>query len=134
MVYCSPRSLTLFEDEAELVFALAHEAAHIETRDSVGALGVELPSECLEEAEKDLGPDVWNLAYALRDPLQDYLYQEEYRADQRGLETLVALGYNPQSAVRFLERQFASPTHPDGPDRARALKRALDDDREIADP
>lgn len=124
-VYCSPRSLTLFEDEAELVFALAHEAAHVEARDSLGALGIELLSECLEHAEPDLGPDVWNLARALRDPLQDSLYQEEYQADRRGLETLVSLGYDPQSALRFLERQFASPTHPDGPDRARALSCSL---------
>ena len=100
-ILLSQETLDDLEDEAQLVFLLAHELAHAAS-DATGRLirvGLrEVTREDPvrdEEAWADLAEDIVRLGYGRR---------REREADARALQTVLELGYEPRSVIRYLRR------------------------------
>jgi hypothetical protein len=100
-IVLSQETLDDLEDEAQLVFLLAHELAHAAS-DATGRLirvGLrEVTREDPvrdEEAWADLAEDIVRLGYGRR---------REREADARGLGAVLELGYDPRSVIRYLRR------------------------------
>jgi hypothetical protein len=128
-------TLVFLADEAELAFVLAHEIAHAATGDAavrlvrLGFLGAVRGSEGHDaEAWADAALDLVRLGYGRR---------RERDADARAIEAVLALGYDPESPLRYLRRaqlrvEQADPaftelavSHPIAVDRIRRIERAL---------
>ncbi|MCP3977942.1 MAG: M48 family metalloprotease [bacterium] len=126
--------LATLQDEAELVFMLAHELAHVATGAAAGSLVRLSLGQVTRRAESD--DDGWILA-AMDLIRLGHGTPAEHEADTLALDTLLALEYDPQSALRFLRRierriddggseaQEYALAHPPPRDRARRLERAL---------
>ena len=103
-------ALRAIEDEAELVFVLGHELAHVASGDAARrlvALGM------VELARGEGGGDSAAWLRTADDMLGlGYGLESEHRADLQGVRAVLALGYDPESVIRYLER----------------LGRAVDDD------
>lgn len=100
-ILLSQETLDDLDDEAQLVFLLAHELAHA-AFDAGGRLirvGLrEVTREGAahdEEAWADVAEDVMRLGYGRR---------RERQADERALGALLELGYEPRSVIRYLRR------------------------------
>ena len=127
--------LTFLEDEAELAFVLGHEVAHAASGEAAVRL-VRLGFQATVRERggtdglcwSDAAVDLVRLGYGRR---------RERDADARSLEAMHALEYDPQSAIRYLERLHAAMTagrpevaeavvaHPTALDRIRRIERTL---------
>jgi hypothetical protein len=128
-------TLLFLADEAELAFVLGHEIAHAASGDAavrlvrLGFLGATRGADGHDaEAWADAALDLVRLGYGRR---------RERDADARAIEAVLALGYEPESALRYLRRvqirvDLADPafaeqasSHPIAIDRIRRIERAL---------
>jgi len=128
-------TLLSLADEAELAFVLGHEIAHAASGDAavrlvrLGFLGaVREDEERDAEAWADAALDLVRLGYGRR---------RERDADARAIEAILALGYDPESPLRYLRRvqlgvDQADPalaelatSHPIAVDRIRRIEKAL---------
>jgi len=101
-VLLSLGALAALEDEAELVFVLAHELAHATSAAAVGRL-VRLGLAGAARESCDEAQDAW--AVGARELVRiGFGDSEELEADRRALEAVSELGYDPQSVVRYLKR------------------------------
>lgn len=127
--------LSFLEDEAELVFVLAHELAHAASGDAAVRL-VRLGFDAVVRRQDAPSPEAW--AEAALDLVRlGYGRRRERDADARALEAILALDYDPESVLRFLrrleaalesgERRFSdiAVSHPSPSDRLRRLERSL---------
>ncbi len=131
-VYIHTGLLKAADNEAQLAGVLAHEIGHIASRHALEqmrqtaiARGVAAAAGLDRNLAVQIGVDL-----ALRRPNSR---QDEFEADQKGLETLTNAGYAPAGMVGFMEKllrggsvpNFLS-THPGTQDRINALERAID--------
>ncbi len=128
-------TLVFLEDEAELAFVLAHELTHAACADAATRL-VRLGFDVLT---KDAGESSESgFCRAANDLIAlGYGRHRERDADARGLEAVLALGYDPESVLRYLRRlqqmvergdprvAEISAAHPTAVDRMRRLDKAL---------
>jgi len=128
-------TLAGLEDEAELVFVVAHELAHAISGDSAVRL-VRLGFHAVAHDETAPSREGW--VRAARDLMAlGYGRDSEREADARALEAVVELGYDPQSVMGYLERvesrmergdtevrQIAA-SHPPPAERRRLIERAV---------
>jgi len=95
-------ALRAIEDEAELVFVLGHELAHVASGDAARRL------VALGLAELSLGEGGGDDAAWVRaaDDLVGLGHgpESEHKADLQGVRAVLALGYDPESVIRYLER------------------------------
>lgn len=128
-------TLAFIEDEAELVFVLAHELAHAASGDAAVRL-VRLGFRSVARDGLAAGGGSW--ADAAHDLVSlGYGRRRERDADLRALEAAMALGYDPDSVLRYLVRlqeaidrgdsnaSEIAGAHPTPRDRMRRLERAL---------
>lgn len=128
-------ALGMLEDEAELVFLLAHEVAHAASGDAAVLLGrMGFRATAKRGAREDGGG--WTEA-ASDLILLGYGRKRERDADARAAETMEALGYDPDAAIRLLAKidshvRAGDPclaayalAHPPASDRTRRLERGL---------
>jgi len=131
------------KSEAELASVLGHEVGHVTCRHAARALGTAFSLETLSRlAMGDEPGTVAQLAAAIA--AQGYMSRHsrdaEREADARGLDYLIAAGYDPSAMPAFfdtlarrsgdahaLEKFFAS--HPQPAERAQALRKAIRDRR-----
>jgi hypothetical protein len=127
--------VTFLQDEAELAFVLGHEIAHAAS----GEAAVRLVRLGFEATARDRGESdgvCWSDAAVDLSRL-GYGRKRERDADARALEAVLALDYEPASALRYLSRlheaaQRGDPrvaetlvAHPSPVDRLRKLERTL---------
>jgi predicted Zn-dependent protease len=95
-------ALRAIEDEAELVFVLGHDLAHVASGDAarrLTALGL------AELARGAGGQDARGWFRAAGDLIRlGHGAENEHRADLVGVRAVLGLGYDPESVVRYLER------------------------------
>jgi len=95
-------ALGVIEDEAELVFVLGHELAHVASGDAARrlvALGL------VELARGEGGHDEASWLRAANDLLRlGHGSENEHGADLQGVRAVLALGYDPESVIRYLDR------------------------------
>lgn len=127
--------LALAEDEAQLVFLLAHEVAHAASGDAAVLLGRMGFRATAKRGAREDGGGWIDAASDL--VLLGYGRKRERDADARAAETMEALGYDPESAIRLLAKidslvRAGDPSlaayalaHPPANDRIRRLERAL---------
>lgn len=90
------------EDEAELVFIIGHELAHAASGDAAVRL-VRLGFRAVSRGGAAHDPAAW--AGAAVDLVKlGYGRRRERDADARSMEALLALGYDPGAALRYLRR------------------------------
>lgn len=131
-VYIHTGLLKAADNEAQLASVLAHEIGHIASRHALEqmrqtaiARGVAAAAGLDRNLAVQIGVDL-----ALRRPNSR---QDEFEADQKGLEMLTNAGYAPAGMVGFMEKllrggsvpSFLS-THPGTQDRIKALESAID--------
>lgn len=134
-ILLSTGALSMLEDEAELVFVLGHEMAHAASGDAAVLLS-RLGFEAAVRRESE--SDAKGFAEAAEDLIVlGYGRRRERDADERALATLLALGYEADSALRLLQRMEARVAagdprfgatafaHPPSADRRRRLERSL---------
>ena len=94
--------LAALEDEAELIFVLAHELAHVASGDTGAAL-VRLGLYAVATDTEAPRGEAW--AYAVADlTALGFGRENEARADDSAVNVLLALGYDPRSALSFVTR------------------------------
>lgn len=96
--------------EPVALFFLAHEAGHVENRDSARKQG----QAALKAAGAELG-----------DAIQDADRAMEFAADRRAAEVVARLGCDPAPILEELLTLAAGPEHPDGLERARAVRQVM---------
>ncbi|MBE9127536.1 MULTISPECIES: M48 family metallopeptidase [unclassified Coleofasciculus] len=131
-VYVTTGLLAAADNEAEVASVLAHETGHITERHSIKqmrqtaiARGVAVAAGLDRSTLVNLGVEL-----ALRLPNSR---EDEFEADQVGLNILRQAGYAPSAMVKFMEKlnsrrsvpSFLS-THPATQDRINALKQAIE--------
>jgi len=94
--------LATLEDEAELAFVLAHELAHVAAGDAAAGL-TRLGMHALAGERLAPGRQVWTQAAAEVARL-GHGDDREFRADERAIAALTAARYDPQSALRLIDR------------------------------
>lgn len=94
--------LAAIEDEAELVFVLGHELAHAASGDAAGRL-VRLGLHAVSRDEATSAEAAWVEA-ALDLVRLGFGGECELEADASALQAMLGLGYDPESASRFLGR------------------------------
>lgn len=133
-VYMSKDARRQFSDPAERAFALGHELAHLETRDSEAQLGVKFLLESLEESSPLKPEEMAELKTEITAQIRQEDHRQEYQADQRGLEIAISLGHDPASAIGFLCGYPENDGHPAGDDRVRALVKQVKASRTSSRP
>ncbi len=135
LILLSVGVLRFLEDEAELVFVLAHELAHASSGDAAVRL-VRHGFHATQAAGGAPEPAAWG------DAAEDlvrlgYGRKRERDADARALEAMTALHYETESALRYLrrlqERTWVGDAtvaelalaHPPAADRLRRIEKAL---------
>jgi hypothetical protein len=94
------------EDEAELAFVIGHELAHAASGDAAVRL-VRLGFRAVSRGKAAQDPAAW--ADAAFDLVRlGYGRRRERDADARSLEAMLALGYDPGAALRYLKRLESS--------------------------
>jgi hypothetical protein len=95
-------TLAELEDEAELAFVIGHELAHAASGDAAVRL-VRLGFQAVSRRGAAQDPGAW--AGAAFDLVKlGYGRRRERDADARSMEALLALGYDPGAALRYLGR------------------------------
>jgi predicted Zn-dependent protease len=102
LVLISTGVLRGLEDEAELAFVVAHEVAHIAAGDAARAL-VRFGLQNAASRPQDLGRAAWVRAAGDVVSLGHGMGRER-SADLRAVEAMMRLGYDPRSALRYLDR------------------------------
>jgi len=95
-------TLRFLADEAELVFVIAHELAHIASKDAADRLarfGLLTVTRGGGREWRGAGLDLLRLGYGRR---------RELEADAQAIRVMLDLGYETASATRFLERLAAA--------------------------
>lgn len=128
-------TLLFLEDEAELAFLLAHELTHAACADAATRL-VRMGFDVLARDGGESAEAGW--CRAANDLVAlGYGRHRERDADARGLEAVLALGYDPESVLRYLGRlqqmvdrgdpraAEIAVAHPTAVDRTRRLEKAL---------
>lgn len=120
-------TLVSLEDEAELAFVLAHELAHAAAADAaVRLVRVGLHVVALENR----GELAESWSHAALDLIRlGYGRARELEADRQAIDTVVALGYDPESALRYLHRVQSAVDAGDGRVRELALAHPTPVDR-----
>ncbi len=95
-------TLLFLEDEAELVFVLAHELTHAACADAATRL-VRMGFDVFLREGGETTEAGWSRAAADLVTL-GYGRHRERDADARGLEAVLALGYDPEAVLRYLDR------------------------------
>ncbi|MEQ9358720.1 MAG: M48 family metallopeptidase [Coleofasciculus chthonoplastes F3-SA18-01] len=132
-IYLNTGLIEAADNEAQLASVIAHEIGHIEEehmiqqmRQTAIARGVAVAAGLDRNTLVNIGVDL-----ALRLPNSR---EDEFEADQVGLDILKKAGYAPSAMVNFMEKlqqksgsvpSFLS-THPGVDDRINALKQAID--------
>lgn len=131
-VYVTTGLMRAAENEAQLASVLGHEVGHIASRHAIQqmrqtaiARGIATAAGLDQSTAVNIGVDL-----ALRRPNSR---QDEFEADTKGLETMIAANYAPSASIAFMEKllgqrsvpNFLS-THPAVPDRISALRRQID--------
>ncbi len=139
-VYVNTGLLTAAENEAQLASVMSHEIGHIagrhaieQMRKSALARGVAAAAGLDRNLAVQIGVDL-----ALRRPNSR---QDEFEADQKGLQTMTRAGYAPSGMVAFMKKLLRAnsvptflSTHPATSDRIKALERAIDpEDANVGD-
>ena len=139
-VYVNTGLLTAAENEAQLASVMSHEIGHIagrhaieQLRKSALARGVAAAAGLDRNLAVQIGVDL-----ALRRPNSR---QDEFEADQKGLQTMTRAGYAPSGMVAFMKKLLRAnsvptflSTHPATSDRIKALERAIDpEDANVGD-
>lgn len=139
-VYVNTGLLTAADNEAQLASVMSHEIGHIagrhaieQMRKSALARGVAAAAGLDRNLAVQIGVDL-----ALRRPNSR---QDEFEADQKGLQTMIRAGYAPSGMVAFMEKLLRAnsvptflSTHPATSDRIKALERAIDpEDANVGD-
>jgi predicted Zn-dependent protease len=131
----STGTLAFLEDEAELAFVLGHEIAHAASEDAAVRL-VRLGFRAVARGGPAPDREAWTHA-ALDLVRLGYGRRRERDADLRSLEAMLALGYDPRSAVRYLRRLRAAvlrgdpalaelaSAHPPADERGRRIEKAI---------
>lgn len=104
-IYVTRGLVGFAQDEAELAFVLAHEVAHVQARHHVQLVERELWLSLLVDLL--LGKDSTAAAagHLLRQlATRGFSREFEYEADRLAVRLMRRAGYDPQAAVRFLER------------------------------
>jgi predicted Zn-dependent protease len=95
-------TLSFLEDEAELVFVLAHELAHAASGEAALRL-VRLGYKAATEEVEDPLKNAW--VESVLDLVRlGYGRQRERDADRRAMEAVLSLGYDSDSVFRYLKR------------------------------
>jgi len=102
LILMSLGTLADLEDEAQLAFVLGHELAHAATGDAAVRL-VRLGFRALARRRSGREMAVW--AEAALDLIRlGYGRRRERNADARSMHAMLALGYDPGAALRYLDR------------------------------
>jgi len=121
IIFITKGAVEFIQTEAELVFIIAHELAHILFRHGIREIEERdvyiRRDEAFSELRQLLRQDAGNNEYgrvseelsAWADQVYEYLVSErlddyEYEADYWALAYMYRLGYDPESALRFLRR------------------------------
>lgn len=135
LLLVSVSTLHSLEDEAELLFVLGHELSHA-TADDAAVRLVRLGLHSMARGPRGAGSDAWTQA-AVDLIRMGYGRRRERDADARAIDVMLATGYDPEAAVRYLQRLQArisrgDPTvaelalaHPPPHDRIRRIEKAL---------
>lgn len=94
--------ISAIEDEAEMLFVLAHDLAHAASGDAAGRL-VRLGLHAVTRNPDTSAGEAWEQA-ALDLVRLGYGRRAEADADAKAVSTMAQLGYDPESALRFLCR------------------------------
>jgi predicted Zn-dependent protease len=101
LILVSLGTLAGLEDEAQLAFVLGHELAHAASGDAAVRL-VRLGFKALVRDRSAKGSDGW--AGAALDLVKlGYGRRRERDADARSVNAMLALGYDPNAAIRYLQ-------------------------------
>lgn len=131
-VYVTTGLMRTADNEAQLASVIGHEIGHIASRHSLEqmrqmalAQGVISAAGVDRNAAVNIGVEL-----ALRRPNSR---QDEFEADQRGLDTLQQAGYAPKAMVNFMQKLLSQgslptflSTHPAVSDRIDALNQDID--------
>jgi hypothetical protein len=102
LILLSTGTLESLENEAQLAFILGHELAHAASGEAAVRL-VRLGFSALVRGRPSQGPDLW--AEAALDLIRlGYGRRRERDADARSMNAMLALGYEPEAALRYLHR------------------------------
>jgi hypothetical protein len=102
LILMSLGTLAGLEDEAQLAFVIGHELAHAASGEAAVRL-VRLGLRALVRDKSSQGTDVW--AEAALDLVRlGYGRRRERDADARSMHAMLALGYDPSAALRYLNR------------------------------
>ena len=108
-VFVTTAFLDEMESENELAFVLGHELGHLSARDGLRSLGrgifVLLGSLALNLGHEGSGPDV--IGYTLNLNRLNYSRNQEYAADEYGLESVVRQYGHGASSLDFFQRLAA---------------------------
>ncbi|KAA2235897.1 M48 family metalloprotease [Salinarimonas soli] len=105
-LYVTRGLLALANDTAEIAGVLAHEIAHVTLRHAAARSEREQRSALIGRVMAELANNPAASAAVLSEARYDiarFSRVQEIEADQIGVRTLVASGYDPYGAVRFLE-------------------------------
>jgi predicted Zn-dependent protease len=128
-------TLDSIEDEAELAFVLGHELSHAATTDAATQL-FRLGFHSMTQPPGSRAPELWYGA-ALDLIRLGYGSRREQDADDRALAAMLAHGYDPEAAVRYLRRieqrvergeeavADLALAHPPARDRVRRIEKTL---------
>jgi predicted Zn-dependent protease len=135
-VYVNTGLLAAADNEAEVASVMAHEIGHIAGRHAIQQMRQTAIARGLTAAaglDRNTAVNI-GVELALRRPNSR---EDEFEADQMGLETLEKAGYAPSGMVAFMEKllkgggsvpSFLS-THPATSERINALERAINSGR-----
>lgn len=137
-VYVTKSLFDLVKSDDELASVLAHEIGHIVAKHAVkrlqGAVGLQLLQVLAVGAGAADARTRQGMDLAFASLLLEYSQADELEADRLSVKYLKAAGYNPQSAITFMERlrdyTFQQPirrhsyfrTHPFFADRIRLIR------------
>lgn len=131
-VYLHTGLITTASNEAELASVIAHEIGHVVARHAQKQIRQQAVTQGLLTATGLNQTDVVRLGVDLAVNLP-HSRQDEYEADNLGLEMLKSAGYAPRAMVDFMQKLGQTSgrvptllsTHPNGLDRAIALDKKI---------
>ncbi|MCD4786445.1 MAG: M48 family metalloprotease [Candidatus Eremiobacteraeota bacterium] len=136
-IYVHKGLLDRFPKDSHIAFILGHEMAHVENRDSIDKLGTNFMLAILQSSLGKIPGKLDDMLGAAAGMLYDKSISRraEYKADRRGAEHMMKLGYSPREgadALRGLESagrkepgrlEKLLSTHPPTESRAKKLEK-----------